>query len=93
MPNLYRGKEVQSLFDQMNNYKPLIKRAKRISHMQPAGDVRAGRALGLPLHVGAQQGDAQQEVHHDGAHHHGQPQQDGTVLSSLQGCHCFPFVQ
>lgn len=30
-------------------------------------------ATALPLHVRAQQCDPQQEVHHDGAHHHGQP--------------------
>lgn len=50
-------------------------------------------SMALPLHVGAQQCDSQQEVHHDGAHHHGQAEQDGPVLPSLQSCHSFPFVQ
>lgn len=49
--------------------------------------------MALPLHVGAQQCNSQQEVHHDGTHHHGQSQQDGPVLSSLQCCHSFPLVQ
>lgn len=58
-----------------------------------AGGVRPGTTMGLPLHVGAQERDSQQEVHHDRAHHHGQPQQYGPVFSSFQSCDCFPFVQ
>lgn len=49
--------------------------------------------MALPLHVGAQQRDSQQEVHHDGAHHHGQSQKDSPVLPSLQCCHGFPLVK
>lgn len=47
----------------------------------------------LPLHVGPQERDSQQEVHHDGAHHHGQSQQNRPVLSCFQCCDSFPFVQ
>ena len=47
----------------------------------------------LPLHVWAQECDSQQKVHHDGAHHHGQSQEDGPVLSCFQCCDSFPFVQ
>ena len=46
MPNLYRGKEVQNQAsdDQRKNYKTLIKRVKRISHVKSAGaeSVRSG---------------------------------------------------
>lgn len=35
----------------------------------------------LPLHVWAQECDSQQKVHHDGAHHHSQSQENGQVLS------------
>lgn len=46
MPNLYRGKEVQNqaYVDQRKNYKTLIKRVKRISHMKSAEaeSVRSG---------------------------------------------------
>lgn len=47
----------------------------------------------LPLHVWAQECDSQQKVHHDGADHHGQSQENGPVLSCLQCCDSFPFVQ
>lgn len=47
----------------------------------------------LPLHVWAQECDSQQKVHHDGAHHHGQSQENGPVLSCFQCCDSFPFVQ
>lgn len=53
----------------------------------------SSRPIALPLHVRAQECDSQKKVHHDGAHHHGQSQENGPVLSCFQCCDSFPFVQ
>lgn len=47
----------------------------------------------LPVGVGAQDGDSQDEVHHDGQEDHAEAQQDGSVLSCPQSCHRLPPVQ
>lgn len=56
VPGLYWGKGVQSqaCVNQRKNYKTLIKRVKRISHVKSAGagGVRPGTTMKLPLHVG-----------------------------------------
>lgn len=47
----------------------------------------------LPVGVGAQDGDSQDEVHHDGQEDHAEAQQDGSVLPGPQSCHRLPPVQ
>ena len=49
--------------------------------------------LVLPVGVGAQDGDAQDKVHHDRGEDHPQAQQDGAVLAGLQSRHCLLLVQ
>ena len=47
----------------------------------------------VPLSVGAQYGDSQDEVHHDREDHHAEAQQHGPVLSRPQSRHRLPLVQ
>jgi len=47
----------------------------------------------IPVRVGAQYGDAEDKVHHDGAQHHARTQQDGPVLARPQSRHRLPLVQ
>lgn len=46
-----------------------------------------------PVGVGAQHGDASDEVHHDGQQHHAEAQQDGPVLARTQRRLRLPPVQ